>query len=301
MARTATVRAFAKINLSLEVLNKRADGFHNLRTVFQTISMHDTIEISLEAADRPRVELVSDVEIPGENLIVRAALAVLELTGARADVRFRLHKRIPMGGGLGGGSTDAAAVLLALPALMGRSVDIGALVDLGAKLGSDVPFFLMGGTAAGLARGTELYPLPDGAGENSFGVLLTPSIHVSTPEAYRLLGRTPELPGVGGTFSAGERLAMSVAAGLDWSDACVNDFEVAVFAQHPELGELRERLEALGARPARMTGSGAAIFGLFPNEAARIRAMAALEGVVPAHAFEFVSRAAYRDFWRDDL
>ncbi|MDZ4801095.1 MAG: 4-(cytidine 5'-diphospho)-2-C-methyl-D-erythritol kinase [Bryobacteraceae bacterium] len=301
MPRSASVCAFAKVNLSLEVLNRRPDGFHNLRTVFQTISLHDTIDIEVHEADRPRVELISDVEIPGENLIVRAALALLEVTGAVAEVRFRLQKRIPMGGGLGGGSTDAAAVLLALPALLERTVDSGALVELGSGLGSDVPFFLMGGTAAGLNRGTELYPLPDGAGDGRFGVLLTPPIHVSTPEAYRLLGRTAEVPAQASGFSAGERLAMAVAFGADWSSACVNDFEAAVFGQHPELAELRARLEDLGASPARMSGSGAALFGVFDNEAGRIRALTALEGVTPAHSFEFVSRSAYRDVWRECL
>src|SRR3954471_3509464 len=107
-----TVRAFAKINLTLEVLNKRSDGFHNLRTVFQTISLHDTITIAAENSIYTEIRLESNVEIPGENLAVRAARGVLDALGVTASVVIRLEKNIPMGGGLGGGSTDAAAVLL---------------------------------------------------------------------------------------------------------------------------------------------------------------------------------------------
>jgi 4-diphosphocytidyl-2-C-methyl-D-erythritol kinase len=299
MSRGATVRAFAKLNLCLEVLNKRADGFHNLRTVFQTISLHDTIDIEVRTAEASRIELAADVEIPGENLIVRAARAVLELTGVQADVRFALRKRIPMGGGLGGGSTDAAAVLLALPELLGVRVDIAALVEAGARLGSDVPFFLLGGTAVGLGRGTELYPLPDAVSAFApFGLLLTPSIHVSTPDAYRLLGRTAEVPEGSAGFSPTERLGFALASGAPWSGLSVNDFEAAVFAQHPLLGELRARVEKLGARPARMTGSGATLFGMFESEAARQQAATALLGVVPTLPFEFVSRSNYQSLVR---
>src|SRR3954453_17276212 len=118
----AHVRAFAKLNLCLEVLNKRPDGFHNIRTVFQTISVHDTILIEGRRARATRIRIDSDVEIPGENLIARAAASVVERIGGLYDLRFTLKKRIPMGGGLGGGSTDAAAVLMALPKLLGKRV-----------------------------------------------------------------------------------------------------------------------------------------------------------------------------------
>ncbi len=289
----AVVRAFAKINLSLEVLNKRPDGFHNLRTIFQTISLHDVIDVDVRPAAESHIELQSDVEIPGENLIIRAARAVLELTGAAANIRFVLQKRIPMGGGLGGGSTDAAAVLLALPRLLGQAVDIGVLVEAGARLGSDIPFFLMGGTAVGLGRGTELYPLPDAEVRAPFGLLVTPSLHVSTPEAYRWLGRTEEMPVSATGFSATERLGLAIAAGDDWSRICANDFEPAVFAQHPRLAELRSQLEASGARVARMSGSGASLFGFFESEDARSRAMSAMAETA-THAFTLLDRSTYR-------
>jgi 4-diphosphocytidyl-2-C-methyl-D-erythritol kinase len=258
------VRAHAKINLSLEVLNRRPDGFHNLRTVFQTISLADTIDIEAERARRTSVTLESDVDIPGENLIVRAAHAVLEVVRVNAVVRCRLRKKIPMGGGLGGGSTDAVAVLRVLPGLLKKALEADRLIEIGAGLGSDVPVFLIGGTVLGLGRGTELYPLPD---LPALPVLVVaPDVHVSTAEAYAALGRTEAQPYEGNSTA---RLVQSMAAARDWSGACVNDFEGAVFALHPELAAIRKKLERLGARTARMTGSGACVFGVFDSVEAR--------------------------------
>ncbi len=285
-----TVRAFAKINLSLEVLNKRPDGFHNLRTIFQTISLHDVIGIAVSPGEQA-VTLESDLEIPGENLIVRAARAVLAETGVSASVHFRLEKRIPMGGGLGGGSTDAAAVLLALPGLLGCAVPLPRLMEIATALGSDIPFFLVGGTAAGLGRGTELYPMPDAAG--GFGLLVLPDVHVSTPDAFRSLNRG-EAPPPGPQVSLTEQAGLALAAGdPSWAGACVNDFESAVFARHPLLADLRSQLESAGASPARMTGSGAALFGLFPAEAQRDQAAARITAARPV-PFELLTRQEYR-------
>ena len=158
--RRARVRALAKINLDLRVLGKRPDGFHELRTVFQTISLADTLEIAYTPARKTSISLVDDLHI-ADNLVVRAARLVMEAMRATGRVEMRLTKRIPMGAGLGGGSSDAAAVLLALPALAGRSIDLPKLCAIGEQLGSDVPFFLLGGTAVGIGRGSELFPLPD--------------------------------------------------------------------------------------------------------------------------------------------
>lgn len=286
----ARIRAFAKLNLCLEVLNKRPDGFHNLRTVFQTISLHDTIAIEAKRSHTTSIQLESNIEIPGENLVARAADAVLAATGLTAKVRFQLKKRIPMGGGLGGGSADAASVLVALPRMLGTTLPEERLIEIGTELGSDVPFFLVGGTAAGLGRGTELYPLPDAP--SAYGVLLTPAVHVSTAEAYRALGRSETFM-QSSLVSATERLAFSLAAGGDWAEHCVNDFEAATFHLHPELGVLRDVLEDLGARPARMTGSGAALFGLFATRSKRDSAIRKIDGTPPL-PFRFVSRRRYR-------
>jgi 4-diphosphocytidyl-2-C-methyl-D-erythritol kinase len=286
----ATVRAFAKINLTLEVLNKRPDGFHNLRTVFQTISLHDTITIAVENSGHTQIHLDSNVEIPGENLAVRAAGGVLGAIGVTASVVIRLEKNIPIGGGLGGGSTDAAAVLLTLPELVGRRLPFEKQLEIASNLGSDVPFFLMGGTAAGVGRGTELYPMSDA--QCRFGLLLAPSVHVSTAQAYAGLKRTEAMPE--SDLGASPKLAFLLAAGEDWCTACVNDFEGAVFLLHPELGELRARLSELGASLARMSGSGASIFGLFRSEALRQSAIAELSKRVRCIPFEFVSGEEYR-------
>ena len=180
--RRARVRALAKINLDLRVLGKRPDGFHELRTVFQTISLADTLDIAFTPARKTSISLVDDLQI-ADNLVVRAARLVMEAMRVTGQIEMRLTKRIPMGAGLGGGSSDAAAVLLALPALAGRGIDLQKLSALGEQLGSDVPFFLLGGTAVGIGRGTELFPLPDTPAQQ--GILVAPGIHVNTAQAYR--------------------------------------------------------------------------------------------------------------------
>ncbi len=280
------VRALAKLNLTLEVLNKRADGYHELRTVFQTISIGDTLDVDFTPARKTVLELESSIEIPN-NLVLRAAGAVLDAMRVKARVRFRLTKRIPMGGGLGGGSTDAAAVLMALPAMARRPLRLERLVEIGAQLGSDIPFFLIGGCALGLGRGTELYPLPDLP--RVHGLLVAPPVHSSTAEAYQALNRTTEP-------LEGPDLARRMLLSDDWREHAVNDFEDAVFARHPELGKIRRKLERLGAKPARMTGSGAALFGIFDSTEDVTKARAAL-AEHPSYPFSFVGRKQYRAMW----
>ncbi len=170
---TVKLRSLAKVNLDLRVLNRRQDGYHELRTVFQTVSLADTIEIDYEPARRLRVEIDSEPVIPG-NLIEKAA----EALGLPGHFRIRLEKQIPMGGGMGGGSSNAAAILLAVPYLCGKRLSLERLIDMAAELGSDVPFFLLGGAAAASGRGTELCPLPDTAAHHA--ILIAPGIHVST-------------------------------------------------------------------------------------------------------------------------
>jgi len=195
MKRRVTLRSLAKLNLDLRILHKRADGFHELRTVFQTISLADTIAVEFESlrlkTARTSIEVEASaggkaLDIP-DNLIVSAARAVLDAAKVKARVRFKLEKIIPMGGGLGGGSSNAAAVLLALPVLAGRVLAYEKLMELGAALGSDVPFFLEGGTALAVDRGTEIYGLPDVAEEPI--LVIASGIHVATGAAYRTLGR----------------------------------------------------------------------------------------------------------------
>jgi 4-diphosphocytidyl-2-C-methyl-D-erythritol kinase len=306
--RSAVVRSFAKINLDLRVLRKRPDGFHELRTVFQTISLADTIRIEFEPSRRTRLELAGNVDIPN-NLILRAAEAVLHAAKVRARVMFRLDKRIPMGAGLGGGSSNAAAVLLALPVLAGARLPMARLLEIGTALGSDVPFFLYGGTALGLGRGTELYPLPGLPALD--GLLVAPGVHVSTADAYRDLQRPPASLTTSQwdddtvKFRALVWALTETRPPVGWKSCCVNDFESVVFRRYPVLQSIQRKLEKLGASPARMTGSGSALFGLFDSRERLETALGGLSGKSlegsEIHRIQFVTRRRYRSAFRQRL
>jgi 4-diphosphocytidyl-2-C-methyl-D-erythritol kinase len=296
-----TVPSFAKLNLDLRVLHKRPDGFHELRTIFQTISLKDSLTIEFDFAKRTQIDLSSSIDIE-DNLVVRSAKLVLDHLRVHARVRFVLSKCIPMGAGLGGGSSNAAAVLIALPALAGKVIPAAERVRLAESLGSDVPFFLLGGTALGLGRGTELYPLPDQPSRPA--VVVSTGVHVSTAEAYRALGRnvTDSLTSAAESFIL--RKFQTIAWTLDSSSLdhfpLKNDFEKAVFGMHGELSAVARKLRRLGARPVQMTGSGSAVFGVFHTPAA---AQAAARRFPDGSAFpaRFVSRRQYKSLWRRAL
>jgi len=301
MARRIRVRSLAKINLDLRVLNKRPDGFHDLRTVFQTVSLGDTIEIQYSSG-RSSININSSFNIP-DNIIENAADIVLSATGATGRIEFVLQKRIPLGGGLGGGSSNAAAVLLALPVLLKKPLGIEKLMELAASLGSDVPYFLLGGTAVGVGRGTELYPLPDLTTRPA--LLITPGVHVSTADAYHRLGRELTSEGGGNMMNAFQAVAWGIGGSRSPADWGVeNDFESVVFRQHPQLESIKGKLLKLGARPALMSGSGSTIFGIFQSRQhrdlakRRFREEFAADQVYP---ISFVSRSQYRALWRRQL
>ncbi|MCE5310035.1 MAG: 4-(cytidine 5'-diphospho)-2-C-methyl-D-erythritol kinase [Acidobacteriales bacterium] len=298
--RRARLRALAKINLGLRVLHKRGDGFHELRTVFQTISLADTLDVEFEPSRRTSIELTGCDEI-ADNLVVRAARALMDAMRTTGKVRFHLIKRIPMGAGLGGGSSDAAAVLLALPVLAGREMAPDEMIALGAQLGSDVPYFFLGGTALGLGRGTELYPLPEIPAAPL--VLVAPAIHVSTAEAYRALdlGLTSDVEqNMIDSFQSrvsfvGNGMSKGSSAGV-----LGNDFEGVVFDRHPELRTLKRKLLRLGARAAMMTGSGSALFGIFDSRKDAARVLPSF-GREKAYSVTMVSRARYRAMWQRQM
>jgi len=295
------VRSLAKINVDLRVLHQRPDGFHELRTIFQTVSLADTIEIEYRRG-RTRIEIESSLDIP-DNLIVKAADGVLRSARATGCFRFRLTKRIPLGSGLGGGSSNAAAVLLALPVLLGKPLPLLKMLEIAAELGSDVPFFLMGGAAAGLGRGTELYPLPDVT--NQPALLVTPGIHSSTTEAYRRLQRKPACaasPALCNEFATFTWKFAENARAPDLNFR--NDFEAVVFSQHPQLKSIKGKLLELGARPALMSGSGSALFGIFPSAELRDRAAQWFRKKFDkdkVHRVNTVSRSRYHALWRRQL
>ncbi len=300
--RHLSVRAFAKLNLDLNVLNQGPSGFHELRSVFQTISLYDRIDIAYAPSKKTQINGTSDIP---NNLIERAAKALLDHTHTTAKITFRLEKRIPMGSGMGGGSSDAAAVLLALPVLAGMSIPLDELIRIAAGLGSDVPFFLLGGAAVAIGRGTELYPLPDIPAKKL--LIVAPSVHVSTPEAYRAFDRagkgklteTQVSQYIDSFQSRVWGLGKSLSKGSAGSEA-VNDFERVVFPQHRQLKSILTTLQKSGADPARMTGSGSALFGVFTTQQQVLEARAAVERLCPQAAGRpatFVSRARYKAYW----
>ncbi len=256
------VRSYAKINWTLDVLFKREDGYHEIRTILQTVSLHDHIRLSLTDGE---IEASCDdplVPCDSTNLAYRAAAALRELTGTGAGARIEIEKRIPVGAGLGGGSSNAAATLLGLCSLWGCAVGYPDLVRLSTELGSDVPFFLIGGTAAGVGRGEEVYPLEPV--ERSEIVLVNPGFSVATRTVYEKLSRLTRL-------ESARIIPVTLVAAKHISEAALsgrNDLEEAALGIHPEIGELKLKLIGLGARHSLMSGSGATVLGVFDNERA---------------------------------
>ena len=272
------LRAFAKINLGLKIVGKRPDEYHEIRTVYQTVELHDKLEIRLEGRFGIRIEC-NDPAIPTgrDNLVYRAGALWKRATGFRGGMHVCMEKCIPAGGGLGGASSDAAATLLGLERLTGNRLLGTRLFRLAAKLGSDVPFFLWGGRALGISRGEEVYSLPDLPPIRC--LIVFPGFHVSTAEAYRAAGRgRRESALTKGDkdssiygFGAWSQLPLS-----SWGPA-ENDFERVIFARWPELARLKRQLIRAGAKVASLTGTGSSIFALFDSA----RALALARGLVP--------------------
>jgi 4-diphosphocytidyl-2-C-methyl-D-erythritol kinase len=297
--RRARLLAYAKINLDLRVLRRRPDNYHELRTIFQTISLADSLGVAFTPSRKTSIQMTGP-KIP-DNLIVRATQSCLDAMRLTGQIEFELDKHIPMGAGLGGGSSDAAAVLLALPVLAGCILDWPTLLKLGEELGSDVPFFLLGGTAVALGRGTEVYPLPDR--RPLAGVVVAPEVHVSTAEAYRRLSaQLTSKPQQNKIVSFQSRVWGGSAddRNIKETPSGENDFEGVVFEQYPALKSIKLRLLKLGANPALMSGSGSAVFGLFPDRAHVRRALQSFgkERVFP---ITLVSRAKFRTEWQKRL
>ncbi len=253
------LEAFAKVNLSLRVLGKRRDGFHELDTLLQTVDLSDTLMFQ----EWDRFEFRCDdpaVPLGEENLVVRAARALAE--AARKPIRGRvdLSKRIPVGGGMGGGSSDGASALLGMSALWGIPIDVGFLAPIAARLGSDVPFFLFGGTARGIGRGERITPLED-AGSKCL-LLVFPPWPVPTAEVFRVLSAAPppELPEL-----TDRKSARNLRGSGPESFPDRNDLEGAAERLRGELAVLRNALTGVGATQARLSGSGSTVFGVFPD------------------------------------
>ena len=263
--RSISLPSFAKINLDLRVLGTRSDGYHDLRTVFQSLAIFDNVTVTIRRGPLAVTCDEPDIPIDRRNLVWKAASllhrTVTGKTTALRNVLIDLRKRVPSEAGLGGGSSNAAMTLLALNKLWKLELDLASLSRIGARLGADVPYFLHGGTALGLGRGDDIYPLTDMPPVHV--VILRPGFGVATADAYtwfdedRRRDKEPHPRPVPLGWPA-------------WSTTLRNDLENPVVGHHPAIGRIKQSLIDAGAAFAAMSGSGSAVFGLFERaDAAR--------------------------------
>jgi 4-diphosphocytidyl-2-C-methyl-D-erythritol kinase len=282
-------RAYAKVNLGLEVLFRRQDGYHELRTILQTVDLHD--RLTLEPR-RSGIELeVDDASQPAgsENLVVRAAELLAGRIGRPVGVRIELEKRIPVGHGLGGGSADAAVTLLALNELRQAGLSDDDLRLLAAALGMDVPFFLHGGTALGIGRGDEVFPLAFQVDVPI--VLILPDFAISTAAAYRNLILTKRESSL-----KLQSFASSSLGGGNGLPDLTNDLEAATREHLPSINGYKQILLELGAVLSLMSGSGSAVYGVFDDEAVtRSAARSLAERGIRAIATRTLTGKTYRE------
>jgi 4-diphosphocytidyl-2-C-methyl-D-erythritol kinase len=318
MPSSIRVQAFAKINLGLKVLRLRADGYHEIRTVYQTIDLHDSLEITLTREARISVEC-TDPSVPSgrQNLVYGACQVWRQTRKFKGGIRVILKKQIPAGSGLGGGSSDAAVCLLGLERLTGDFLDVRTRIQLASKLGSDAPLFLLGGRVLGCGRGEEIYPLTDLSHRRC--LVVYPGFKVSTAEAYRQLDKAAHRSGHhtphssqgsrtlrGSTAPTRSKLTKEVEArkvevfGV-WSQFPVehwgpaeNDFEKVVFAKWPELEQLKIQFIRAGAETASLTGSGSAIYAIFDSA----RQLSQAFGIVPPGWLVFRAQTLSRQQYR---
>jgi len=304
---TVAVRSFAKINLGLYIGSPRADGFHDLRTVYQTIALHDVIRLSVDRTSKARESgieiLCDDPRVPRDssNTCYRIAALVMQALATRAKVTVKIEKRLPVQGGLGAASSNAVATMLGLERALNKRLDGATRLRIAAEVGSDLPLFAVGGTVLGVGRGEEVYPLPDLP--STAVVVVTPETGVSTPKAFadwdsRTDNRTRAESGlthsaasdrlieVGRVLSAwlsGNPNAGAPAASKSGGRAgsllsdlvragIENDFETVVFPQLPELRDIKRALVRAGSKYASLSGSGSTLYGLFESEKAAVKA-----------------------------
>jgi len=260
--RKIAVKSYAKINLALDVLGKRPDGYHQVEMIMQGIDLWDRVEVS--RTSRPGIELVCpypETGPAGENLAYRAALLLAQATGIQPGIRIEIQKKIPVAAGLAGGSADGAAVLLALNELYQLGLGSEKLQDLAGQLGSDVPFCLWPATALAQGRGEQLTGLP--ALPSIWLVLFKPSYGVSTAQVYQNLHnvriyKRPDIPGIMTGLKEGKLDRILQGMG--------NVLEYSTFALHPELQEQVSRIKKLGALRVMMTGSGPTLMAFTQGE-----------------------------------
>ncbi len=279
-----TVPSFAKINLGLEIVGKRPDGYHDIRTLFQTISLHD--ELDFEPAPPGTLDLAGNdpaVAWDRTNLVDRAARKLLEKAGGGAGVRISVRKSVPAGRGLGGGSSNAAATLIALDRMWGLSLAEEELAGLARPLGADVPFFLKGGLCLGEGIGDVLTPVPDL--DPLPCLLIFPPFPIPTPSIYAGFDASLTSPG---KISKIVRFLESGDFGL-----LENDLERVIFRAHPEIERWKSFLRDEGALVAQVSGSGSAVFGIFPGTESAEAARRRLPGTTEARLAATLPRRGY--------
>ncbi|HEY7023084.1 MAG TPA: 4-(cytidine 5'-diphospho)-2-C-methyl-D-erythritol kinase [Ktedonobacterales bacterium] len=295
MERSVFVPAYAKINLTLAVLGRRADGYHDLSSVMQTISLHDTLRLTPNRSGKINVQSDSlELNTP-DNLALRAAIALRTAVGDQSlGAEIELLKAIPSPGGLGGGSSDAASALLTLNALWGTRLPHERLTELTATLGSDVPYFLSGGTALIAGRGEHVTELPDA--QPLWLVLVRPPVSVSTAAVYRALSpqdytSAEDTDAIVQAIQQGEPLPLEHLS---------NSLEAPVLRDYPQIVATRDVLLASGAPLVRMSGSGPTLYASFGalDDASRVYAEAQSRGL-ESWLCHFVSRSTCEGAFRD--
>ncbi|CAN5686127.1 4-(cytidine 5'-diphospho)-2-C-methyl-D-erythritol kinase [soil metagenome] len=292
-----TLPSFAKVNLLLRVLGKRNDGFHEICTIFQTVSLHDSLIFS----EHKKLTLTcDDKKIPTDarNLIVKAAEILRGKFGIKKGAKIHLEKNIPAPGGLGGGSSNAATALVGLVQLWNIKVKMEDLCELGEKLGCDVPFFFFGGTAVGIGSGTEIFPITDFTAK--YMIIVKPNVDISTKKAFAEL-KAPDLTNK--TSKSILQICRDEANSLCLRQSKLkNDFEKTIFELEPETARAKEKLFGYGAKRALMSGSGASVYGIFDNDLKRQNAFNVLQTEQNWRVFsvETISRLDYRNFLKFD-
>ena len=283
--------AFAKINLGLRILGKRPDGYHEIRTLYQTVALHDRLSVALiPGQDGIGVECShSGVPSGRGNLVFRACEVWKRARRFRGRIEICLEKHIPVGSGLGGASSDAAVTLLGLERLSGDQLDWAKRLRLAASVGSDVPLFFWGGRVLGCGRGEEVYPLDDLPLRHCLVVF--PGFSVATAKAYREAGLRLTSPSEArrvNSFGVWSRVPLET-----WGPA-ENDFEPVVFAKWPQLARLKRQLLRAGAETALLTGSGSAVYAIFDSAPKLLRASKFVPATWQVSRTRTLSRAEYR-------
>ena len=278
------IRAPAKINLSLRVVGKRADGYHLLDTIMVPVSLYDEIDIrKVRAAFRPSGDLIKiDCDHPSvprgkENIVYRAAELILKKSRRAQPISIHLKKKIPIGAGLGGGSSDAAATLVGMNRLLKLRLSVAALEKIALTLGADVPFFIRARPARARGIGERLRPLR--SLPRFWSVILYPEFSVSTEWVYRNFRQKLTKPLVNTSIATSPKSFKELASGLE------NDLEGVTLKRYPEIEVLKQKLLNEGAPGALMSGSGSSVFGIFPSKCAAVQAFRRLRKEEGAQAF----------------